>query len=178
MVSSGMKVPVEIEETGGLVVSAKKSAVVIDLDSDTNTLSIKESYSNKLKHPFRVCLASFQPKKASYALVNVELRNSEDQTRKKLVMVMWAPDGGKIKVKMTAASGLRALRSKFAKCNAYVEIHDKTPSKNINDLLSKLLATGEGCTSIEGVPVCLNEKREYVFADGKDHDDSDFDEED
>jgi len=173
-----MKVPLEIEETGALVVSNKNSAVIIDLDSDTNTLSIKKSYSNKVKHPFRACLADFGPKTASYALVNVKLANGEKQARDRLVMVMWAPETAKPKVKMTAAAGLRALRSKFAKCNAYVEIHEKTTSKNVNDVLSKLLATGEGCTSIEGVPVCLNEKREYVFEDGKDHDDSDFDEDD
>jgi len=177
MVSSGMKVPFEIEEAGMLVVNNKKAAVIIDLDSDTNVLSVNKSYANKTKHPFRACLSDFSDKKASYALVNVKLANGEKQDRKRLVMVMWAPENARIKVKMTAASGFRALRSKF-NCNAYVEMHEKSHSKNINDVLSKLLSTGEGCTSIEGIDVCQNEKREYIFADGKDHDDSDFDEDD
>ncbi len=66
MVSSGMKVPQEVEEAGHLVIQGKSvSAVVIDLDSNTNTLSVKKTYSKKLKHPFRACLAEFKNDKAS-----------------------------------------------------------------------------------------------------------------
>jgi len=179
MVSSGMKVPAEIEEAGNLVITGKStSAVVIDLDSKSNTLSVRKTYSNKMKHPYRACLGEFQNDKASFALVNVKLSTGEGQDRKKLVMVMWAPDTATAKVKMTAAAGSRALRSKFASCNAYVELQEKTPGKNVNDVLAKVLRSGEGCTNIEGVPVCTNELREYIFADGKTHDDSDYDEED
>jgi len=99
MVSSGMKVPQEVEEAGSSVVTGKShSAVVIDLDANSNTLSVKKSYSNKLKHPFRACLAEFQSDKASFALVNVKLATGEGQERKKLVMVMWAPDEAPAKV--------------------------------------------------------------------------------
>ena len=111
-------------------------------------------------------------------MVNVKLATGEGQERKKLVMVMWAPDEAPAKVKMTAAAGTRALRSKFSMCNAYIELQEKSSHKNVNDVLSKALRAGEGCCSIEGVPVTQNELREYVFADGKNHDDSDFDEED
>lgn len=178
MVSSGMKVPAEIEDAGNLVIQGRKhSAVVIDLDSKSNTLSVKKTYNVKMKHPYRACLKEFQDDKASFALVNVNLSTGEGQDRKKLVMVMWAPDTATAKVKMTAAAGSRALRSKFASCNAYVELQERTPSKNINEVLCKVLRSGEGCTSIEGVPVCLNEQREYIFQDGGNHDDSDLDEE-
>lgn len=174
-----MKVPSEIEDAGNLVIQAKKSsAVVIDLDPKTNTLSVKKTYSNKLKHPYRACLADFQSDRAAFALVNLKLATGEGQDRNKLVMVMWAPDTASLKVKMTAASGSRALRAKFSKCNAYVELHEKSPNKSINDVLAKVLRSGEGCTSCEGVPVDMNEMREFVFADGDHHDDSDFDEED
>lgn len=179
MVSSGMKVPIEVEEAGNLVIQGKSaSAVVIDLDSKTNTLSVKKTYGNKMKHPYRACLAEFQNDRASFALVNVKLSTGENQDRNKLVMVMWAPDTATAKVKMTAAAGSRALRSKFNKCNTYVEIQEKSPCKNVNDVLQKTLRSGEGCTSIEGVGVTTNELREYVFVDGSNHDDSDFDEED
>jgi hypothetical protein len=178
MVSSGMKVPIEVEEAGKAVMSGKTSSgVVINLDSKTNTLSVGKTYNNKMKHPYRACLAQFQDDKASFALVNVKLSTGEGQDRDKLVLVMWAPDTATAKVKMTAASGSRALRSKF-KYNAYVEIQEKTPGKNVNDVLSKVLRSGEGCTSIEGVNVTQNELREFVFSDGGNHDDSDFDEED
>lgn len=179
MVSSGMKVPQEIEEAGNLAIACKTtSAVVIDLDSKTNTLSVKKTMGIKKKHPFRSCLKQFANDKASFALVNIKLTNGEGQDRNKLVMVMWAPDNASAKVKMTAASGSRALRSKFSKCNAFVEIQEKTPDKNINDILQKVLRSGEGCCSIEGVKVIQNEQRDFVFADGCNHDDSDSDEED
>lgn len=179
MVSSGMKVPQEVEDAGHLVIQGKSaSAAVIDLDSKTNTLSVRKIYSKKLKHPFRACLAEFQNDKASFALVNVKLSTGEGHERSKLVMVMWAPDRATAKVKMTAASGSRALRSKFSSCNAYVEIQEKSPHKNINDVLSKVLRSKEGCSSCEGVSVAVNEMNEFVFADGYNHDDSDFDEED
>jgi len=179
MVSSGMKVPTEIEDAGNLVISAKQaSAVVIDLDSKTNTLSVKKTMNKQKKHPYRACLKQFTNDKASFALVNVKLTNGEGQDRDKLVMVMWAPDCAPAKVKMTAASGSRALRSKFSKVNAFVEIQEKTADKNINDILQKVLRSGEGCCSIEGVKVIQNEQRDFIFADGCNHDDSDSDEED
>lgn len=174
-----MKVPAEVEDAGNLVISGKNhSGVVIDLDSLTNTLSVKALFSKKKKHPYRACVAEFQPDRAAFALVNLKLSTGENQNREKLVMIMWAPEDAKAKVKMTAAAGSRALRSKFNKYNAYVELQDMTKDKNINDVLSKALRSGEGCSSIEGIPVCLNEQREYVYSDGKCHDDSDLDEED
>ena len=107
----------------------------------------------------------------------MKMKNGEGQERFKLVMVMWAPDTATAKVKMTAASSSKALRSKFSKCNAFVEIQEKTSDKNINDVLTKLLRSGEGCYSIEGVKVTRNERHEFVFEDGDNHDDSDLDEE-
>ena len=55
----------------------------------------------------------------SFAVVNMKMKNGEGQERFKLVMVMWAPDTATAKVKMTAASSSKALRSKFGKCNAF-----------------------------------------------------------
>jgi len=179
MVSSGMKVPAEVEDAGTAVLQGKTSSgVVIDLDSKTNTLSVRKTIKTNKKHPYRSCLKHFEDNKASFALVNVKLTNGESQERGKLVMVMWAPDKATAKVKMTAAAGSRALRSKFGSCNAYVELQEKSTNKNINDVLAKVLRSGEGCNSIEGVPVCQNERREFVFADGGNHSDSDSDEED
>jgi len=177
MVSSGIKVPAEVEEAGVLVSTNKISAVVIALNSNSNELSVKKKFSKKMKHPYRACLAEFEDDKASFAVVNMKMKNGEGQERFKLVMVMWAPDTATAKVKMTAASSSKALRSKFSKCNAFVEIQEKTSDKNINDVLTKLLRSGEGCYSIEGVKVTQNERHEFVFEDGDNHDDSDLDEE-
>jgi len=174
-----MKVPAEIEELGNAVLAGKShSAVLIDLDSNSNVLSVKKTVSKKAKHPYRQCLKHFSDDRASYAIVNINLETGEGQKRNKVVMLMWAPDTAKAKVKMTAASGWRALRSKFSKCNAFIEMQAKEANKNINDILAKALRAGEGCTSIEGVPVSMNDCREYVFADGCSHSDTDEDEED
>ena len=64
MVSSGIKVPVEVEEAGVLVSTNKISAVVIALNSNSNELSVKKKFSKKMKHPYRACLAEFEDDKA------------------------------------------------------------------------------------------------------------------
>ena len=64
MVSSGIKVPAEVEEAGVSVSTNKISAVVIALNSNSNELSVKKKFSKKMKHPYRACLAEFEDDKA------------------------------------------------------------------------------------------------------------------
>merc|ERR1739838_277199 len=149
MVNSGMKVPEDVMTAGNLCLGNKvHAAVIIDLDPKSNTLSINKTFPVGTKHPYRACLKHFENDKASFALLTA-------------------------KVEMTAAAGSRALRFKFSQCNHYIEIQEKSPYKNSNDILSKVVKSNEGCATLEGVAVTQNEQREWIFSDGKNHDDSD-----
>ena len=112
-----------------------------------------------------------------FAIINLKLCTTELHKREKLIIVIWIPVKATIRVKMTAASGFRAVRQKFSDCNAIIEIFEKTFDKNIDNILSKTMKIRESCSSIEGVPVKISESNEYVFADDLDHDNSDFEEE-
>jgi len=174
MVNSGMKVPEDVMTAGNLCLGNKvHAAVIIDLDPKSNTLSINKTFPVGTKHPYRACLKHFENDKASFALLTAKFTTSDGHPREKGVMVMWAPDTATAKVKMTAAAGSRALRFKFSQCNHYIEIQEKSPYKNSNDILSKVVKSNEGCATLEGVAVTQNEQREWIFSDGKNHDDSD-----
>ena len=71
----------------------------------------------------------------------------------------------------------KLLEVSLANAMPSYKIQEKSSNKNINDVLTKLLRSGEGCYSIEGVNVTQNERHEFIFKDGNNHDDSDLDEE-
>ena len=65
MVSSGLKIPNEVNEVAKDVRQKLLGAVLVDLDSNSNNLYVRKTYSQKLKHPCRACLHDFVNTKAS-----------------------------------------------------------------------------------------------------------------